>query len=178
MGKRILEETVGQRWKFAAEIPPDLLRQHAAQCLPKSMRGENYRSRYGGVDDPLSSVQTNHHYPVRAALDFPVKENARCGEAARILSAGDDPQTASRRIGELLYASHEGYRAMGLSCPEVDAMVATVHEHGYAAGFFGARVSGGGSGGTVVVLLEEKALPRLEALAHSPVPGQPAPFVR
>jgi len=43
-------------------------------------------------------------------------------------------------------------------------MVAAVVDLGPAHGFYGARISGGGSGGTVVVLLEETSLPRLEAL--------------
>ena len=68
-------------------------------------------------------------------------------------------------LGELLYASHAGYSAMGLGCPETDQMVAAVRALGPKRGFYGARVSGGGSGGTVVVLLRKAALPALRRLA-------------
>ena len=42
---------------------------------------------------------------------------------------------------------------------------AAVRKLGPAKGFYGARVSGGGSGGTVVVLLQKAALPTLRRLA-------------
>ena len=67
-------------------------------------------------------------------------------------------------LGEFLFQSHEGYSRMGLGCPETDTMVAAIREFGSGEGFYGARISGGGSGGTVVVLLEESALPKLEQL--------------
>ena len=58
-----------------------------------------------------------------------------------------------------------GYNRMGLGSSETDAMVAAVVDLGPAHGFYGARISGGGSGGTVVVLLEETSLPRLRGAA-------------
>jgi L-arabinokinase len=58
-------------------------------------------------------------------------------------------------------------------------MVRAVRERGPDHGFYGARVSGGGSGGTVVVLLERAALPELESLAGDLRPGgaRPAPLI-
>ena len=50
---------------------------------------------------------------------------------------------------------------------KIDIMVQAVRQRGPDHGFYGARVSGGGSGGTVVVLLEAAALPELERLATS-----------
>ena len=44
---------------------------------------------------------------------------------------------------------------------------------GPARGIYGARMSGGGSGGTVAVLLERSALPQLEALARELTFGAP-----
>ena len=63
-----------------------------------------------------------------------------------------------------MFQSHEGYGAMGLSSSETDEMVDALKEMGLEQGIYGARVSGGGSGGTVVVLLENTALGRLEQL--------------
>jgi len=79
-----------------------------------------------------------------------------------------DRRRTLQAVGELMYHSHAGYSAMGLGCPETDAMVRAVRERGPDQGFCGARVSGGGSGGTVVVLLEAAALPELERLAADP----------
>lgn len=64
---------------------------------------------------------------------------------------------------------------MGLGCPETDVMVQAVRDRGPQRGFYGARVSGGGSGGTVVVLLEAAALSELEALANSVTFGAGSP---
>src|SRR5205807_10620330 len=82
-------------------------------------------------------------------------------------------------VGELMYQSHVGYSSIGLGCPETDAMVDAVRERGAERGFYGARVSGGGSGGTVVVLLEEAALPELERLSEALSFGGsgPAPLI-
>ena len=68
-------------------------------------------------------------------------------------------------IGALMGASHRGYSTIGLGAAETDAMVEAVRRRGPAQGFYGARVSGGGCGGTVVVLLAAAALPDLQALA-------------
>src|SRR5262249_45778144 len=124
-------------------------------------------ARHGGVDDSLSRIDPNQLYPVCAAIDFPVQENFRAAKAVRRLRAvrPDDRQQTLKAVGELMYDSHAGYGRMGLGCPETDVMVQAVRERGPGHGFYGARVSGGGSGGTVVVLSEAAALPELERLA-------------
>jgi L-arabinokinase len=96
-------------------------------------------------------------------------ENIRAAQSVRLLRAvrSENRQETLRTVGELFYQSHSGYSAMGLGCPETDAMVHAVRDRGPERGFYGARVSGGGSGGTVVVLLEVAALPELEELAGS-----------
>ncbi len=178
MGKRILEDATGEHWNHAAEIPLGRLRSHASESLPVSMRGDAFLSRFGNIDDPQSTINPHQPYPVRAALSFAVEENARCEEAVRLLSKDHGGDTVPQQLGSLLYASHAGYQAINLSCPGVDAMVAAVRERGPTDGFHGARISGGGSGGTVVVLLENEALPRLEALAQSISPDHPLPLIR
>ena len=52
-----------------------------------------------------------------------------------------------------MYRSHESYSARcGLGSPETDLIVQLVREYGPERGLFGARVTGGGAGGTVAVL--------------------------
>src|SRR6185295_16420752 len=120
-----------------------------------------FLARAGGGDDPLSTIASAKTYAVRAAVSFPVEENFRA-EAAVALLRGVTPTTREatlRALGDLLYQSHAGYSSIGLGCPETDEMVAAVRALGPKRGFYGARVSGGGSGGTVVVLLQSRALP-------------------
>jgi galactokinase len=74
-----------------------------------------------------------------------VTENARVLEAAAALRAGD-----ARRLGELFAASHASMRDdYEISTPEIDTLVGIAGEHPEV---FGARLTGGGFGGAVVLI--------------------------
>jgi galactokinase len=166
MGKRIIGRTLRRRLGHVAEITPAELAALPAGTLPESITGLAFLQRWGGVDDPLSVIVSARRYPVRAAAAFPIGENARAHRAEALLRK---PGAVGRadllaELGELLYGSHAGYGAMGLGSQETDEMVEAIRRLGPAKGFRGARISGGGSGGTVVVLLDKAARPRLEAL--------------
>lgn len=168
MGKQILVRRLERSLAHAAELTPaELLEPVTGRpVLPETLSGGDFLQTYGGVDDPLSTVGADRVYPVRAALGFAVEENFRAGLAMDLLAgagagAGPAAPGASEggrerlaRVGELMFLSHAGYSAMGLGCPETDAMVMLCRRLGPSRGVYGARVSGGGSGGTVVVLLE------------------------
>ena len=165
MGKRILARATGRKLAHVSEVTPAQLAALPGEVLPRAITGREFIRRWGKVDDALSVIVPGRKYPVRAATTFPIEENARAEQAVAILRRGGPGRVARcMQLGELLYASHAGYSAMGLGCPETDEMVGAVRALGPKRGFYGARVSGGGSGGTVVVLLERKALPRLKAL--------------
>jgi galactokinase len=73
-----------------------------------------------------------------------VTENARVAEAVARLRAGDAPA-----LGPILTAGHASLRDdYGVSCPETDLVVASA----VTAGALGARMTGGGFGGSVIVL--------------------------
>mmetsp|Transcript_18084 Transcript_18084/g.33019 ORF Transcript_18084/g.33019 Transcript_18084/m.33019 type:complete len:548 (-) Transcript_18084:8-1651(-) len=59
-------------------------------------------------------------------------------------------------LGEMMMQSHESYSACGLGCSATDRIVKLVKELGYSVDgrrcLFGAKISGGGNGGTVVIL--------------------------
>lgn len=167
MGKKILEKSLPHPLAYVTELSPSQLQDLAQAELPPVLLGRDFLARHGAVDDPLSTIDPEQHYPVEAAVRFPITENFRAAQAARLLRAvrPDNREETLRAVGELLYQSHGGYSAMGLGCPETDVMVQAVRDRGPERGFYGARISGGGSGGTVVVLLEAAAVPELEALA-------------
>ncbi|MHB1928625.1 MAG: galactokinase [Acidimicrobiales bacterium] len=80
--------------------------------------------------------------PLAARARHVLTENGRVAEAARRLLAGE-------AIGELLTASHRSLRDdFAVSCPELDAVV----EATLASGAAGARMTGGGFGGSALVL--------------------------
>ena len=79
-----------------------------------------------------------------------VTENVRVVEARDALQRGD-----ARRFGELMDDSHRSMRDdFEVSTPEIDALVAIAQRE---AGGFGARMTGGGFGGSVVMLVARGA---------------------
>jgi galactokinase len=76
-----------------------------------------------------------------------VTENARVLAAAAALRAGDAP-----RLGKLFAESHASMRDdYRISTPEIDTLVSLGQQHPH---IFGARLTGGGFGGAVVMIAE------------------------
>lgn len=136
------------------------------RLLPQRMLGADFLQLREGITDPVSAVEPAVEYPVRAATLFPLEEHARAREFLALLDEELD-DAAFRRIGELMYESHAGYSRCGLGVPRTDEIVEAVREAGVREGLIGARVSGGGSGGAVVVLGHPEAEPRVRAIAES-----------
>lgn len=55
------------------------------QDVPETLTGAAFLERWGGVDDPLSTISPGGSYPVRAAVSFPVEENFRCAVVRSLL---------------------------------------------------------------------------------------------
>ena len=51
-----------------------------------------------------------------------------------------------------MYESHASYSACGLGSDGTDRLVALAREAGSRSGIYGAKITGGGSGGTVAML--------------------------
>lgn len=158
MGRAMLESREGPR-AFLSEFAPSQLFPE----LPVLLSGREFLGAFGPLSDPFSDVEDERLYPVRAAARFGVEEHFRC-QLAQSLLQSDRARASLALVGELLFQSHAAYSQMGLGTPQTDAMVEAIRALGPGRGFYGARVSGGGAGGTVVVLLEESALPELESL--------------
>jgi L-arabinokinase len=65
-----------------------------------------------------------------------------------------------------MYQSHLSYSACGLGSNGTDLLVRLVREAGPRRGLYGARITGGGSGGTVAVLARREASSSLKAIAE------------
>jgi len=171
MGKRILEKISSERWTHVSEITPARF-SDPESFLPSSMTGAEFVSVYRDTDDPLTRLEPGRSYPVRAATRFPIEENARAGRACELLSHyAADPKSSALELRSILKASHDGYGAMGLGSAETDAFVKRLFAEPVESGLIGGRISGGGSGGTVVVLFEKTAEIRLRSLAGAGASG-------
>ena len=99
---------------------------------------------------------------------------ARAQEGCSALADGD-----LERVGHLMYASHQSSREnFDNSCPELDFIVDTTRS---LPGAFGARLSGGGFGGSVIVLIDGQQDPDVSSAvsdAYSAKFGSPCAVTR
>ena len=151
MGKRMVEDAAGRTWPWVSKLPGA-----AVDELPDTLDGQSFLRRWAATDDDVTVVRPDATYPVRAATSFAVEEHGRAVAALEAL-VDNDPAC----LGPLLAASQRGYDAMGLGH---GAATATVEEALTRPGVFGARSSGGGCGGTVVVVCERGALDDVDGL--------------
>jgi len=123
-----------------------------AAHLPDEMSGAEFLERYGGITDTATVVRPERRYPVRRAAEHPVGEQARVDRFAALLDCLEQQPDATTELGELMYAAHESYSRCGLGSEGTDRLVQLVRDAGAERGLFGAKITGGGSGGTVAVL--------------------------
>ena len=99
---------------------------------------------YGELDSALARLADP---ALRPLVRHVVTEDQRVREVITRLDAGE-----TRAIGPVLTAGHASLRDdFAVSCPELDLVVETA----VAAGALGARMTGGGFGGSAIVLVEE-----------------------
>ena len=156
---------------YLANLDGDDYKKFFRPHLPESLRGRDFTDHYGATIDAVTSVEPDVDYAVRHATDHHVLEARRVRRFCEFLQQAAAEPTASPasgpsspkrkalldRAGHLMYASHLSYTndAM-LGAPECDLLVQLVRER-ESAGFYGAKITGGGSGGTVAVLADDGA---------------------
>ena len=101
--------------------------------------------------------------PVNRRARHVVGEIARTVAAARALEAGD-----VEALGPLMAASHDSLRDdFEVSCPELDTMVEIARSIGRSRGVIGARMTGGGFGGSTVTLCDSGCAEAIAARLHA-----------
>ncbi len=101
--------------------------------------------------------------PVNLRARHVVGEISRTQDAAKALAAGD-----FETLGRLMYESHLSLKDdFAVSCRELDIMVEIAKEIGQEGGVIGARMTGGGFGGSTVTLCEShRAQEIIETMAQ------------
>ena len=153
------------KWKgYLANVTPDEFESCFAKHVPERITGAEFLKQYDGITDTATSVEANVIYPVAAATRHPIYEHARVKSFARILKDWRGSGQA-RQLGELMFQSHDSYSRCGLGSDGTDALVALVRE---PAGdqLYGAKITGGGSGGTVAVLGRRGAGDAVQKIAN------------
>jgi galactokinase len=166
MGLRMLRAEAGLSTGYLANIDPAEFQRGLLPHLPDEMSGDAFLARYGHTDDGVTTVQPGRRYRVCAPTAHPVYERARAEEFRHLLSNSPD-EAACMRLGELMYGSHASYGQCGLGSTGTDRLVELVRREGPTAGLYGARITGGGSGGTVAVLGRRDAAAAIARVAES-----------
>ena len=140
------------RWDgYLANVEPDEFEREFVPRVPETMRGDEFLEQYRGVTDRVAPVDPRVTYAVRQSMRHPIEENRRVERFAETI-AGDLCDAALRELGSLMFASHASYSRCGLGSPATDRIVERVRATGRESGLFGAKITGGGCGGTVAIL--------------------------
>ncbi|XWS72876.1 hypothetical protein CRYUN_Cryun02cG0077500 [Craigia yunnanensis] len=143
---------------YLCNLSPHRYEALYAKLLPESMLGETFLEKYAYHGDTVTVIDKKQTYGVTAAAKHPIYENFRVKAFKALLTSvtSDDQLTA---LGELLYQCHYSYSACGLGSDGTERLVQLVQEmqHGKASRgedgtLYGAKITGGGSGGTVCVI--------------------------
>ena len=153
------------KWKgYLANISPAEFEATYRQTLPSTIKGADFLSRYQGITDTVTSVRPSVDYPVRQATTHAIYENDRVQSFAASLKNWRRLEQAPQ-LGELMFQSHQSYSDCGLGSEATDLIVEIVRDS-LVDGLYGARITGGGSGGTVAVLGQSSARPAIESVAR------------
>ena len=161
MGLRIINE-IAEPKGYLANITPEEFDNNFASHLPVSMSGTEFLNRYQRIADSVTVVTPDRTYPVFAATKHPIYENARVNRFAAILRNWQGLEQASV-LGELMYESHHSYSSCGLGSDGTDELVRLAQQEDQ---LYGAKITGGGSGGTVAVLGHRSAEPAINKIAE------------
>ncbi|KAJ4707647.1 L-arabinokinase-like [Melia azedarach] len=143
---------------YLCNLSPHRFEAFYARNIPESIVGEAFSTKYGDHNDPVTVIDPKRIYGVRAPASHPIYENFRVKAFKALLtsSASDDQLTS---LGELLYQCHYSYSACGLGSDGTDRLVQLVQEIQHSktsksedGTLYGAKITGGGSGGTICVI--------------------------
>jgi L-arabinokinase len=163
LGVRAGRPLVGDPMKgYLANLDPEDYKRLFRRGVPEKISGEDFLSRCGPTIDTATAPLARQEYFVRQATDHHVLENRRVHRFAGLLEeAGGKPHGTREQgilldqAGHLMYASHRSYgRNALLGAPECDLLVDLVKKREPRGGLYGAKITGGGSGGTVAVLCD------------------------
>ena len=140
---------------YLANISPSAFARNFEYKLPERISGLDFLELYGEHVDPATNVLPDHVYSVRANTKYAVLENNRVTLFYQLMKGCHSNQQqydVYGQLGELMYQSHDAYTECGLGSNATSSIVDLVRSLGNESGLYGAKITGGGAGGTVAVL--------------------------
>jgi len=185
-GKELVSDPISG---YLANLNPDDYKTYFRSYLPEQLSGQEFLQKFSGTIDKATQVDATQSYHVQQATDHHVLEARRVWHFVQYLKEAavlpaDLPlrRLALDKAGHLMYASHISYTKDALlGAEECDLLVAMVRRR-ERAGLYGAKITGGGSGGTVAVLCDQSetadaALAEIMAEYHTKTGHKPEAFL-
>lgn len=143
---------------YLAQIPPSVYYWKYDHIMPVTMSGQEFIQSYGDTIDPVTAICPDKIYSIRNCTIHPIEENHRIHLFLSTLKTL--PQIKSKKemleiyniLGELMLQSHASYSRCGLGNERTDEIVEKMIHAESSQYVYGAKITGGGSGGTVCVL--------------------------
>ncbi|GJN18976.1 hypothetical protein PR202_gb06199 [Eleusine coracana subsp. coracana] len=144
--------------EYLCNLPPHRYEAVYAKDIPEIITGDAFLKKYGDHNDAVTVIDPKQSYSVKAPTRHPIYENFRVEAFKALLTAAKTDEQLSA-LGELMYQCHYSYNACGLGSDGTDRLVNLVQEIQHrktsragVPGLFGAKITGGGSGGSVCVI--------------------------
>lgn len=140
------------RWhNYLANISVEEWESSFREQIPEQMSGQEFIDRYTATHDHVTQVDPQATYQLRTAVAHPIYETQRVRRFAELLQPPES-EAGNNELGQLMYQAHQSYTDNNIGSDGTDHLVRLVKELGPAHGLYGAKISGGGSGGTVAIL--------------------------
>lgn len=130
--------------------------------LPEKITGAEFIAKHRSTNDTVTTIKPDVTYTVRAATDHGVYEMDRVTHFVALLKKADaakqpgEAESLMRQAGGLMVDSHRSYSDCAhLGHAMTDLIVKMVQEVGREGGLLGAKITGGGCGGSVAILLRD-----------------------
>ena len=160
MGASAGREMIGDPMHgYLANLPLNDYKKYFRSPIPETIKGGQFLLQYGALSDKSSPIEPDVMYAVQGATDHHVFDAHRVCEFVRYIDAARTSDAAARTLnlnkaGHLMYASHISYtRDAKLGADACDTLVDLVRAR-ESDGFYGAKITAAGSGGTVAVLCD------------------------
>lgn len=166
--------------RLAAITPAEYVERYRDR-LPSKITGKAFATRFGTIRGLGAEPAPAGTYKIRSRAEHCIYENRRVHEFATCIARARRTNSPEPLIaaGELMYASHWSHsQRCGIGGVEADQLVTAIRRFGPEAGLFGAKVTAGGAGGELVVLMRaddrakaalSEAVGQIQATTRRPV---------
>ncbi len=153
-GRVVIQDNI---WNgYLANITLSEFTSRFERLIPEYFNGGEFLDRYQGITDSVTMIDPDRVYAVLKPTAHPIFEHHRIRAFSALIEQEMNEENLTK-LGQMMYQSHISYSECGLGSDGTDELVELVRTANAKAGLYGAKITGGGSGGTVAVLGRSEA---------------------